>query len=88
MVPGSLGGECDDVGASSGAEFEGPGDCSVLLLADWFARAREAGRERDLSARAGDEEGEAGMFSGAIVGTDILRSCGNAPGGGMARLGS
>lgn len=87
MEPASLL-ECACPGASSGDELEGPGDCSVLVPADWFARARDEGRERDLRARAGELVGEAGMFSGAMLGTDILRSCWKAPGGSMARLGS
>jgi hypothetical protein len=51
--------------------------------ADWFARAREVGRERDLSALDDADTGDVGMFSGAMVGTDIRRSWGNVPGGNI-----
>lgn len=88
VEPESFWGECDVVAPSSGAELDGPGDCSVLVPVDWFARARDVGRERDLRGRDGLDVGLAGMFSGAIAGTDIRRSWGNVPGGNMARFGS
>ena len=72
--------------ASSGIVFT-PGTtgvCPELLATVWsLVRTREGGRERDLSTRAGPDEGGWDMDSGEIAGADIRRSGGYDTGGIM-----